>query len=125
MLYHGTSQEFTALEAGDGSCTDVQDENVASGVFLTTSEASAANYADRAERAVGGEARVLTVGLAEGVKLVEYSEELEVLFSDDDAGLVDWALSHGYDGIDFEQGGIVNDPGTVLVFDPDNLTILN
>ena len=124
FFFHGTSFEFDSFEAGTGVNTDqnIGDENVDAGVFLTTEKADAIFYADRSAKTNGGEARVIECQVT--CELVEYDDELAERFEDTDSALVEWAEDNGYGGIAFPGGGSVNTPGTVLVFDPNDIEIV-
>lgn len=126
-FYHGTADSFDAFDYGDGRHTDCADENLDAGVFLTTSATDAEYYADRAAQKTGQEARILTCSLPADVRLLDYEDVADELEEDgiDDScyELVDYAQEHGFDGIIFTNGGAVNTPGTVLIFDPSIITI--
>jgi hypothetical protein len=130
IMYHGTIAGHEKFDpAMRGKFTN-EDKGAELAFFFIDNKADADFYAQRAVERSGSTAevktRIMPVYLR-AVKILDNTEEalgdhFEDL-SENDAAFIEYAIENGYDAVRWPDGNDVNTPGTLAVFEPDQIKI--
>lgn len=130
LVYHGTVAGHEVFDASHRGKFTNEDPGARMAFFFTDVEADADYYAvravDRSSEYEDPKPRVMQVYLKAENILDADEESLGDLYEDlieSDSDLIDYAQENGYDAVRWPDGNMVNTPGTIAVFDDDQIRV--